>query len=533
MEMTREEKLKLRIRKRESNKTYTEVMKLIRKSDVGKCLLVRPTGFGKSYMLARVTSESTIINNGGKALYVYPYDTIKSDIEKKYGEDGDSDIKLQSTEFMTYRSFTNLGKENNGRKLIKYLNDNNIRILLLDEVHLAGSDGFRAAYNNVKHKIGGGSNKIRLIGVTATPYRMDGFNILEEIFDGHKVYDYTMDDCIRDGLMTRPVYKSALQSNQLANDIVAEYGKSYTPINKKILLDKAEYLVKNQDKIYLDEMTNPHLCIKNTIQRVLKEEKPRYLKFIVFFPTIKSMTVMEMQVTEYFSRAFPYLKQNILRVSSAKDSDSVEELHKLSARDGVVDLIFSVNKLNMGYHVDDINGIIMLRGTRSDIIYKQQIGRCMSITSKITPVIFDIMNNVSKKPYYKVSMDDFSDTEEDELDKQLSGDISTTEIEVNESSLDIEEDSYDYEYIVKELTLELNKMVEKEMCWVYKHRKTPLYILTDKYSQSGKSKQDVVKVLNRRKVEIEDETHLREDVDATVSRRLHNLNARRSAKNVE
>lgn len=74
--LSKEDRLKLRIRKRESDKTYKEVMKLIRTNNIGKCMVVRPTGFGKSYMLARVTSESTIINNGGTALYVYPYDTL-------------------------------------------------------------------------------------------------------------------------------------------------------------------------------------------------------------------------------------------------------------------------------------------------------------------------------------------------------------------------------------------------------------------------------------------------------------------------
>ena len=525
--LSRDDRLKLKIRKRESDKTYGEVMRLIRTNNIGKCMVVRPTGFGKSYMLARVTSESTIINNGGTALYVYPYDTIKSDIEKKYGENGESDIKLKSTNFMTYKMFTQLGKAGNGNALIKYLNENNVRIILLDEVHLAGADGFQQAYNNIKHKIGSGQGKIRLIGVTATPYRMDGFDILNEIFDGNKVYDYTMDDCIRDGLMKKPLYKSSLQSADIISDLIVEYGKRYTGVNREILIEKAKKLVNTQDKIDIDDMIHPSKCIKNSICKVLNNEKPDYLKFIVFFPTIKSMAVMEGKVSEYFSGAFPYLKQNILRISSASDSDDVADLHKLSYRGGIIDIIFCVNKINMGYHVDDINGIMMLRGTRSDIIYKQQIGRCMSITSKITPIVFDMINNVSKKPYYKVELRDFDNVEADELDYQLDGDVTQKESELNQSSLEMDDDAHEYSEILAELSEQLNKDIESEICWLYENKQTPLYVLTNKYCGSNTLKKDIIQILDKHGVKIEDETYMRELVEPSISRKLHSLSDKR------
>lgn len=528
--LTKEDRLKLRIRKRESNKTYREVMKLIRTSNIGKCMVIRPTGFGKSYMLARVTSESTIINNGGRALYVYPYETIKSDIDKKYGKNGTSDVKLQSTKFMTYKMFTQLGKENKGRDLIRFLNQYNIRILLLDEVHLAGAEGFKQAYDNIKHKIGSGQNKIRLIGVTATPNRMDGFDILNEIFDGHKVYDYTMDDCIRDGLMKKPIYKSALQSEDIVSDLVAEYNKRYLPINREILTKKAEWIVKVQDRININEMINPAYCFRNTMQKVLNTDKPNYLKFIVFFPTVKAITHMEDKVMKQFNDAFPHLEQRVLRISYASGSDSVDDLHNLTSIDGKLDLIFCVNKINMGYHVDDINGIVMLRGTRSDIIYKQQIGRCMSITSKITPVVFDMINNVSKKPYYKITIDDFENVEDDELDCQLKNNIDQVDSELSEKSIEIDSETHEYSQILDELCDELNKHIEDEIVWLYRNKKAPLYVITTKYNSSSTSKRDMIKLLNSHGIQVEDETHMRELVEPEISRKLHRVGDRRGRK---
>lgn len=57
-------------------------------------------------------------------------------------------------------------------------------------------------------------------------------------------------------------------------------------------------------------------------------------------------------------------------------------------------LLYSIDMLNEGIHVDDIDGVILLRPTVSPIIYKQQIGRALSAGKKSNPVIFDIVLNI-------------------------------------------------------------------------------------------------------------------------------------------
>ena len=58
-------------------------------------------------------------------------------------------------------------------------------------------------------------------------------------------------------------------------------------------------------------------------------------------------------------------------------------------------MLFCIDALNEGIHVDDVAGVILLRPTVSPIIYKQQIGRALSANSTKNPVIFDIVNNIS------------------------------------------------------------------------------------------------------------------------------------------
>lgn len=56
-------------------------------------------------------------------------------------------------------------------------------------------------------------------------------------------------------------------------------------------------------------------------------------------------------------------------------------------------LLYCIDMLNEGIHVDDVDGVILLRPTVSPIIYLQQIGRALSAGSKNQPVIFDLVNN--------------------------------------------------------------------------------------------------------------------------------------------
>lgn len=57
-------------------------------------------------------------------------------------------------------------------------------------------------------------------------------------------------------------------------------------------------------------------------------------------------------------------------------------------------LLYCIDALNEGIHIDDISGVILLRPTVSPIIYKQQIGRALSAGKSRNPIIFDIVNNI-------------------------------------------------------------------------------------------------------------------------------------------
>ena len=77
-----------------------------------------------------------------------------------------------------------------------------------------------------------------------------------------------------------------------------------------------------------------------------------------------------------------------------------QNLKDLKYKKNRVDLIFSVNMLNEGYHIDDLTGIFMYRGTQSDIVYIQQLGRVLSSGSANNGIVFDVVDNLHRKSLY-------------------------------------------------------------------------------------------------------------------------------------
>lgn len=56
-------------------------------------------------------------------------------------------------------------------------------------------------------------------------------------------------------------------------------------------------------------------------------------------------------------------------------------------------LLFCIDMLNEGVHVEGISGVILFRPTISPVVYKQQIGRALTAGDTAIPLILDVVNN--------------------------------------------------------------------------------------------------------------------------------------------
>lgn len=114
-------------------------------------------------------------------------------------------------------------------------------------------------------------------------------------------------------------------------------------------------------------------------------------KYIVFCSGREHMDEMKSQAADWFSKVDKKPHIYTAYYNDASTSKAFAEFKKDTGSH--LKLLYCIDMLNEGIHVDDVDGVILLRPTVSPIIYLQQIGRALSAGSKNQPVIFDLVNN--------------------------------------------------------------------------------------------------------------------------------------------
>lgn len=411
----------------------------------GKCLIVRPTGFGKSYILSHIAPLYDHV------IYIYPRNIIQLDVKRKY----QAVIKGLDIHFVSYSMMVSLMKKKQiGSEEIEIFTNftNNERsLIILDEVHLAGGNKVSRALDKLIETY----PNAHLLGATATPIRSDDFNIRTHFFDSCEVSRYSLNNAIQDGTFVKPYY---IYGTFLASE---NFLKLTNKVKESNMSDERKSkIIKmiNSSEMKYAELNNEKEVIKSAIK--LAEHDEKYLKFILFFPNIDTMYMKKESVEKNFEEMYPGYKIRSMIVASdtTENKKNIKKLQTLKRRNKTIDLVFSIDMLSMGYHVPDINGIIMYRMTCSDIIYVQQIGRCMSVDSELRPIIFDFVGN-----YFDHKGSFYGDTVLDSKygnSKKYENDFDTGSVEIIDNMKEFNE---------IERLIEIEEQHEVEEMWIKAH----------------------------------------------------------------
>lgn len=123
-----------------------------------------------------------------------------------------------------------------------------------------------------------------------------------------------------------------------------------------------------------------------------KHMEERAGKYIVFCANYEHMAEMITKAPKWFAK----VDQNP-HIYTAYSDDPATSRAFAEFKTDVSDhlkLLYCIDMLNEGVHMEDVDGVILLRPTVSPIIYKQQIGRALSAGKKKDAVIFDIVLNI-------------------------------------------------------------------------------------------------------------------------------------------
>jgi superfamily II DNA or RNA helicase len=519
----------------EQEKTIIDAYEKIDK--YGKVMIIRPTGFGKTYLLVEKFAKEYLRKYPDKKVaYIYPLDIIVSEIKgdkitknedgtvtretNKYMKDGI--LTKKNIDFISYNMLTKKFHTDGDNTWRDYFKDD-YSLIILDEVHRAGSESFATVYDTIQDLIN--PNGIHLVGVTATPNRMDDDDdkppVIDRIFDGIKTYKYELDDAIKDKLIPDLVMQaSSYQMDEFIEDLRTlnkqKYGHQFDEDSFNIEVGKARKTLGTEgDYIY----TALPLAGYD-----LKQKK--YYKFIVFFNGIQDMADRGPEVEEWFNSAFndvakereglrkgfnirsyyiasSDIEECISKVVNEKSDNrtffkKTKKVETIAEEDYNVDLLFTVNMINMGYHVENITGIMMLRGTKSEITYYQQLGRALSVRALYNPIIYDMTNNYKEKFWFK----------KDKLGKRgpLTGVGEGSDNKLDISGLEIKETEF---FNVFDTFMERwggghNQSIVSKIEYYYVERHMPIYMLA---TILGESCTKTAKLIINNGFELADETN--------------------------
>lgn len=369
------------------NETYEEAMALLEK--YRKCAIIRPTGFGKTGILTKVIRSGKF----KKILYLYPTEVIKNTVLGFYYKNHKNrPDNIDNVIFMTYMKLTNLSELD--MKMLK-----GIDLIICDECHRLGAAETMEGMRDLIEA----NPKARLLGATATPERMDMIDEIALFFDDRVTSRYTLHDAFADGIIKRPYYCFCAYGESDPKRLAEIKKDAMLQVNKLDAVDRpyATELLKGR-MIEIARLSRMDTVITTTLDEIGMDTS--YQKYIVFFSDFAHMRDASKKVKSWFKKAFPKHKVNELIITSETEEyrRNVEQLDSLTYHENTIDLIYSCDMLNMGYHVSDLTGILMYRSTYSGIIYCQQLGRALSTGDSMPKVVFDVVDNLHRKSVYSI-----------------------------------------------------------------------------------------------------------------------------------
>lgn len=349
---------------RHNEEAYKAVVSML--AERNKAAVVHPTGTGKSFIGFKLCYDNSdkIICWLSPSRYIYQ--TQLENLKEASGGYEPHNVK-----FYTYAKLMLLSDENFSEIKPDYI--------ILDEFHRCGAEYWGMGVQKLLEMY----PDTPLLGLSATAIRYldNQRDMTDELFDGNIASEMTLGDAIVRGILDPPKYILSIFSYQKDLD---EYEKRVKNARYKSMRDKAEEyleaLRRALDKAEkLDDIFDKHM-------------ENRAGKYIVFCANREHMDDMIDKADEWFHKVD---KRPHIYEAYSNDPETSKAFHEFKEDNSDhLKLLYCIDMLNEGVHVDDVSGVILLRPTISPIIYKQQIGRALSAGKSQRSVIFDIVNNI-------------------------------------------------------------------------------------------------------------------------------------------
>lgn len=330
-----------------------EALKKTRRDGHRKGLVVLATGLGKTYLSAFDFRAM----GGERALFIAHREEILSQAKNSWAAvfpdkvlgtyDGDDDQKAD----IVFASVQTLSRP---RHLARFREDH-FDYIVVDEFHHAAAQTYRKILTHFKPRF--------LLGLTATPDRLDGRSLLE-LCDDNLVYRRDLIHGISRKLLV-PFHYFGIK------DTV-----DYEPIPWR------------SGKFEPEQLTNA-VATEQRAEHTLREYQQRA-------PRSARRTLCFCCTTEHADFMRDFFRRKGIKAASVH-SGPTSDSRAQSLRDlktGELEMICAVDIFNEGLDVPDINTVLMLRPTESPVVFLQQLGRGLRLAnSKPHLTVIDFIGN--------------------------------------------------------------------------------------------------------------------------------------------
>ena len=335
-------------------------------AETGKAAIIHPTGTGKSFIGFKLCADNPDKTICWLSPSEYIFQTQLENIRN-----ASNGYEPKNICFYTYAKLMLMDET----ELAAIKPDT----IILDEFHRCGAEQWGAGVQRLLVLY----PKTPILGLTATNIRYldKQRDMADELFDSNIASQMTLGEAVVRGILNPPRYVLSIFS----------YQKDLEKYQRRI--QKAKSKASRQAAEETFEALRRELANAEGLDTVFaKHMADKTGKYLVFCSNAEHMDEMIDKASEWFRKVDP--KPHIYR-AYADDPATSKAFARFKADDSAhLKLLYCIDMLNEGVHVDDVSGVILLRPTVSPIIYKQQIGRALASGSKKNTVIFDIVLNI-------------------------------------------------------------------------------------------------------------------------------------------
>lgn len=355
-----------------NRKAYEAAIGLMK--ETGKAAVIHPTGTGKSFIAFKLVMEYP----GAKIVWLSPseyiFQTQLENLKRTLtGTEEERELLIAELtariQFLTYSKL--MVKEDE-------MDEMQPDFIILDEFHRCGAVEWGKSVKKLLqiHKTA------KVLGLSATNIRYldNQRDMAEEIFEGYIASCLTLGEAIAREILPAPDYVISMYA----------YQEELKRLEKRIDGEKNPVLKQENEKLLeqLKRSLEHAAGLDLVFQRHMHKKDGKY---IVFCSGKEHMEEMISHTGEWFGlvdkspHVYKVFYDNTVTSQTFADFKADDSSH--------LKLLFCIDMLNEGVHVEQIDGVILLRPTVSPILYLQQIGRALSTGKQKKPIIFDIVNN--------------------------------------------------------------------------------------------------------------------------------------------